>query len=161
MLWWLEHLHFWHSTVMWLGSIFGCFSPKSVIIKAVKHGKVCFIETNSFLYLSGKVFLEEFCCGCIREEMVGTGCRTPRQDTCNIKTVWHPSLWVPVLQHQGSLKTLCFQHVIHISWKWRDTYCPTDAFRLQQLWTSASIIRVQLALVIIPIAVDGNKCLMS
>ena len=35
---WLVHHHRWHSTVMWQGSIFGCFSQGSVIIKAVKHG---------------------------------------------------------------------------------------------------------------------------
>jgi len=26
VLWWLMHLHFWHSKAMWLGSTFGCFS---------------------------------------------------------------------------------------------------------------------------------------
>ena len=65
ILWWLEHLHFWHSATMWLGSIFGCFGQCSVIIKyVINMDKYVLFEPSSFLHQSGKVYMQEFMVVC-------------------------------------------------------------------------------------------------
>jgi len=43
--------------------LFGCFSQCSVIIKAKNMDKYILLHPNSFLHLSGKAFLQEFCGG--------------------------------------------------------------------------------------------------
>ena len=53
----------WHSTVMWQGSIFGCFSQGSIIIKLLNMAKHVVFDPNSFLHQLRKAYLQQFCGG--------------------------------------------------------------------------------------------------